>query len=105
MSNLLVNALGYTKKGGVFVTIQRAKKHGYLSLTIEDSGQGIPKEDLPYIFDRFYRGQAVSQSNTPGIGMGLSIVKEIVEMHNGRILVESKVNIGSSFNILLPIAE
>ena len=86
-------------------TVQKGKSCDCISIKVADSGRGIHNEDLPYIFDLFYRGQGVSRSNKPGIGMGLSIVKEIVEVHNGRILMSSEIDSGTTFNVLLPAAK
>ena len=72
---------------------------------IQDSGIGIGPEDLPHIFERFYRGQDVGSSNISGTGLGLAIVKEIVEIHGGKIQVESNLNQGSKFQLWLPLSE
>jgi len=74
-------------------------------LTISDPGMGIAKEDLPYIFDRFYRGSHLDRDKMMGTGLGLSIVNEIVALHNGRISVSSKPNQGSTFTVALPTAK
>ncbi|MEC2489841.1 sensor histidine kinase, partial [Bacillus cereus] len=73
-----------------------------ISITIEDEGEGIPPEDLPHIFDRFYRVDKARTRSTGGTGLGLSIVKEIVELHDGNITVTSEVDYGSCFIISLP---
>ncbi|MCS7248519.1 MAG: ATP-binding protein [Anaerolineales bacterium] len=100
LQNLLGNAIQYTPKGWVRITSRRDGE--WVCLEVQDSGIGIPEEDLPHIFERFYRGKLVRQSKVPGTGLGLAIVKEIVELHNGQIEVESEVGRGSVFRIYLP---
>ena len=67
-----------------------------------DTGIGIPAHELPLIFERFYRGSNV-EPNIPGTGLGLAIIKEIVELHGGKIVVESKEDEGSTFRMMLPV--
>ncbi|MFN3308930.1 MAG: ATP-binding protein, partial [Anaerolineales bacterium] len=101
IQNLIGNAIQYTQKG--WVKIKNWRNDQWVCLEIQDSGIGIAEEDLPHIFERFYRGRSVRQSKVHGTGLGLAIVKEIVELHNGKIEVESKVGIGSLFRLYLPI--
>lgn len=97
--NLIENAIKYNKKDG-WVLAKIEDKEDEVKITIEDGGIGIPEEDLPFIFNRFYR---VDKSrSTEGIGLGLSIVDWIVKIHRGRINVTSKVGIGSCFEVVLP---
>ena len=70
--------------------------------TCEDNGMGIDKVDFPYIFDRFYRGKRVGQSNVAGMGLGLAFVKEMVELHDGRVEIESQTGEGTTCFIWLP---
>ena len=101
VTNLLVNALNYTEQGEVFVrTLYR--NHTYQVLEVSDTGPGISDEDLPHLFQRFYRGSQHHQGGIPGTGLGLAIVKEIVEIHQGKIEVESVMGVGSTFRIWLP---
>ncbi|ADL41616.1 integral membrane sensor signal transduction histidine kinase [Caldicellulosiruptor obsidiansis OB47] len=97
--NLIENAIKYNKKGGWVKTKVEELEH-QIKITIEDSGIGIPEEDLPFIFNRFYRVDKAR--TTEGIGLGLSIVDWIVKIHKGRINVTSKIGIGSCFEIILP---
>jgi signal transduction histidine kinase len=100
ITNLVSNALNYTDNGFVEIA-SYCDEAGWLCLEVNDSGDGIEPEDLPYLFERFYRGQRHSQSNIPGTGLGLAIVKEIVERHGGQVEVESQVGRGSIFRARL----
>lgn len=99
--NLLQNALRYTDSGGDVVT-QLDQIGRYARLTITDSGIGIPPESLPKIFDRFYRVEKSRSRAAGGAGLGLSIVKAIVESHRGKIFASSAVGKGTKFVVLLP---
>ena len=103
--NLISNAIKYTPEGGS-VDVSLSKKSGWAYLKIADTGMGIPPEDLPYIFDRFYRvdkARARGQSGKGGAGLGLAIAKWIAQAHGGNIDVMSKVGEGTTFTIILPI--
>jgi signal transduction histidine kinase len=102
--NLVANAIQYTPQGGeVFLSMKKIA--GQARLIIRDTGPGIPAEDLPHIFDRFYRAEkSRTRSASGGFGLGLSIAKWIVEHHHGRIEVESKEGKGTSFVIWLGVA-
>lgn len=106
ITNLLDNALSYTAKGFVNVStnIHQNGSGTEVILCVSDSGMGIPVEDLPHIFERFYRGSQIDRDVLIGTGLGLGIVKEIVTSHNGRISVKSTINKGSSFTVTLPSA-
>jgi signal transduction histidine kinase len=103
--NLLSNALKYTARGGKvevgLIAYFNKRGNGVLEISIKDNGIGICKEDREKIFEPYYRGKNVSIEN--GVGLGLSVVKEFVELHGGKILVESEPKKGSTFSILLPI--
>lgn len=100
--NLVGNAIQYTPANGK-VTLSLAKVNGQAQLTIHDTGPGIPEEDLPHIFDRFYRAEkSRTRSKSSGFGLGLSIAYWIIEKHGGKIEVESKEGEGTTFSILLP---
>ena len=99
--NLLSNAQKYTPQGGrVEVMVKGA--NDVTEISIKDTGDGIPAEDLPHIFERFYRADKSRNRLTGGAGIGLTITKAIVEAHKGKILVQSKVNEGTEFIISLP---
>lgn len=106
ITNLLDNALNYTSQGHIMVTtaLRQAGGTAEIELRVSDSGMGIPPEDLPHIFERFYRGSQVDRDTLIGTGLGLGIVSEIVALHNGRIDVFSTPNQGSTFVIFLPTA-
>ena len=101
---LLDNAIKYTEgKQAINVTIK--KEDSTLNIFVNDGGVGINKEDLPHIFDRFYRAdRSRTKQRVGGYGLGLSIAKRIVNLHNGNIRVESEIGKGSTFIITLPKA-
>jgi heavy metal sensor kinase len=103
LSNLLSNAVKYTPKGGsVRVVVGPAREPGWTKLSVEDTGVGIPAENLPHIFDRFYRVRNAQTNSIQGLGLGLSFVAWIVEAHGGRIDVASNSGVGTRFTVLLP---
>ncbi len=103
LHNLLNNALVHTLKGGQ-ITIRTTYTKETLSLQVKDTGDGIPPESLPYVFNRFYRVDSSRNRNTGGTGLGLAIVKALVEAHGGTIGVtsEGKPGLGSSFTVDFP---
>jgi two-component system sensor histidine kinase BaeS len=101
VDNLLSNALRYTEPGG-HVRVQVAERDGEAILEVSDSGIGIAGEELPHIFERFWRGERSRARKTGGAGIGLAIVRELVRAHDGRIDVESKPGEGSRFRVSLP---
>lgn len=99
--NLIDNAIKFTPAGGKIVAIVE-EKDDQVQVAIQDSGPGIPAQDLPHIFDRFYRGKQALLKDTGGSGLGLAIVKEIVEAHDGSIEAESEEGKGTTIVITLP---
>ncbi|UOF92307.1 HAMP domain-containing histidine kinase [Fodinisporobacter ferrooxydans] len=99
---LLDNALKYTKVGG-HVTVSCEHIGATAKIVIKDNGIGIPKDDLPYIFDCFFRGDKARNRTSEGTGLGLSIARWVIENHGGKVRVESEVGIGTSFFINLPL--
>jgi signal transduction histidine kinase len=100
--NLVNNAIVYTPDGGA-VIMSLSKMDGSAIVEISDNGVGIPAEDLPLIFDRFYRVDKARSRNPGGSGLGLSIARWIAQAHGGNIFVESSVGDGSTFKVVLPI--
>jgi signal transduction histidine kinase len=98
LSNLLDNALRVTLSGGT-VTVSATRAHDLVEFTVRDTGPGIPAEQLPHLFDRFWQG---TRERRGSAGLGLTIVKGIVEAHGGRLTVESRVGEGTSFRIWIP---
>lgn len=96
--NLLDNARKYSSSGTI-TTVEMTKQHGEITISIRDGGKGIPNEDLPFIFERFYRVDKSRSRELGGTGLGLSIVKELVEAHNWDIQVSSDLGKGSTFTI------
>jgi signal transduction histidine kinase len=101
LSNLVSNALRHTPPGGT-VRIQAAAVAGGIRVEIQDSGEGIDAQDLPHIFERFYRGEKSRSRATGGAGLGLAISKGIVEAHGGHIGAESTPGQGTRFFFTLP---
>lgn len=104
ISNLLSNAINYTNPGGV-VQVWAESGNGEIVTHVGDSGQGIPKQSIPNLFNKFYRvSNGLTQNANPdGNGLGLYISKAIVDMHKGKIWVESEVGKGSRFSFSLPL--
>lgn len=104
MSNLFSNALKHTKPGGhITVTVSYCLLEGIMRLRVQDDGSGISPKDLPFIFDRYFRENGSRSSGTEGSGIGLAIVKEIIELHGGSIAAESEPGKGTTFTMQLPI--
>jgi PAS domain S-box-containing protein len=101
VTNLVTNAIRYSPKGEVHV--MTTHNGDWVCFKVRDTGIGIDPEDLPHLFERFFRGRNVRQSEMHGTGLGLAIVKEIVDFHGGTIEVRSKYNEGSTFEVWLPV--
>lgn len=100
--NLIENALRFTPEGGS-VTVKLIREDQSILTQVTDTGCGIPSEDLPYIFDRFYRVEKTLSARAGGAGLGLAIAKRILELHGSPIEATSTVNIGTTFTFHLPI--
>ena len=101
ITNLVSNSLRYTLDGAVHV--RTSFNDHQVCLWVEDTGMGIDPEDLPHLFERFYRGRRVRQTRIHGTGLGLAIVKEIIDLHEGQIYIQSKIDEGSTFCVKLPV--
>lgn len=99
--NLMENAVKYTQPGGR-IQVRLFKTGKDVNITVSDNGPGIPKDDLPHIFDRFYRVDKARSRETGGTGLGLSIVKQIVMLHGGNVTVKSEEGQGATFTVELP---
>jgi len=99
--NLVDNAIKYTHKGGC-VSVCAERQEGQVAVHVVDTGIGIMSQDVPRIFERFYRVDKARSRQSGGTGLGLSIVKHIVESHGGSVIVESEFNRGSTFTFTLP---
>ena len=102
--NLVNNAIKYNREGGS-VTILTTQTNTMTTIRIVDTGIGIPAQDLPHLFERFYRVDKARSRETGGTGLGLSIVDSIVRLHGGAVTVESEPGKGSTFTITLPNEE
>ena len=102
MVNLLSNAMRYTSEGGS-VVVRVARDRRNVLLSVSDTGMGIAKEDIPRVFSRFWRSDASREREAGGLGVGLSLTKEIVDRHNGTIAVDSEEGVGTTFTLHLPI--
>ena len=101
INNIISNSVKYIGKKPGALNIRINDEDAFIHLEIEDNGKGISQKELPYIFDRFYRADASRNSNQGGSGIGLSIVKKIIEMHGGKIWATSKVDTGTTMHIIL----
>jgi two-component system, OmpR family, sensor histidine kinase BaeS len=102
LSNILNNALKYTPAGKSVTLSVSTEKKGFVGFVIKDEGSGMAEDDIPHIFERFYRGDKSRDRKTGGVGIGLSIVKALMDAHNGIIKVKSKLNKGTSIILWFP---
>jgi PAS domain S-box-containing protein len=100
--NLLHNAIKYSPAGTTISVAMQADEARF-SIAVTDQGVGVPTDDLPHIFERFYRAANVNSAHTAGMGIGLYLVKEIVGLHGGSITVQSELGAGSTFTVSLPV--
>lgn len=103
VNHILENATQYTNDGG-YIRIDLFEEDSFILLAISDTGIGISQEELPYIFEKFYRGSNATPLKPDSSGLGLTIVKTVVDQHNGRIWVESQLESGTTVTIMLPSA-
>ncbi|TMD28760.1 MAG: PAS domain S-box protein [Chloroflexi bacterium] len=103
LSNLVNNAVKYSPDGGT-VTLASRVDGRFALISVTDTGIGIPQDEIGHVFERFRRVRSGAAQSIPGTGLGLTIVKQIVEMHGGKIWVESAVGHGSSFHFTIPLA-
>lgn len=102
--NLLANAVNYTPENGDII-LAVEENNGMVHISVKDTGIGVDEETIPRLFERFYRVDKARSRDTGGTGLGLAIVKHIVEVHDGKIMVESKLDEGSTFHVYLPIKQ
>lgn len=102
IANLLSNAVKYTPHGQVTLRTSFMPPLQQVCLEVEDTGIGIREDEIPHLFERFYRSEQVVQSSIPGTGLGLGIVSEIAELHGGSVAVHSQPGEGSLFQVCFP---
>lgn len=102
ISNLIENAIQYTESG--FIKVKLSRDSATIRICIEDTGIGIPQEDIPFLFERFYRVEKSRAREFGGTGLGLAIVKQLVELQGGTITVKSRIGKGTHFEVVFPIA-
>jgi Amt family ammonium transporter len=102
ISNLVRNAITFTDEGGE-VLVSVGSVTGHVQVSVKDNGIGIPASDIAYIFDRFFQVESHLTRRHTGMGLGLSVAKSMIELHGGRIWVESTEGKGSTFSFLLPL--
>ena len=99
LDNLLDNAIAYTEAGKVLITVTASDKA--VKIMVADTGTGIPAEDLPRIFERFYRVDRARSRESGGTGLGLALVRHVVERSGGTVVVASEEGVGSTFTVSL----
>jgi signal transduction histidine kinase len=102
VDNLLSNAIKFTPKGGE-VSVRLGSSNGVAAIEVTDTGTGIPEDEQEFLFDRLYRAPSAAASAVPGVGLGLTIVKAIVDAHHGRVTLESEPGVGATFRVELPV--
>jgi signal transduction histidine kinase len=103
MTNLVDNAIRYNTNGTRVIVAARPT-NGRIELSVSDNGPGIPTEDIPHLFERFWRAEKSRNRAMGGSGLGLAIVKQLVEAHHGQVQVESQTGSGTRFTVHLPLA-
>lgn len=104
LNNLLHNALTFTEKGGS-VMVSAEARIGYAQISVKDNGIGVPEAELDHIFERFYQVESHMTRHQGGMGLGLSVAKDLIELHGGQIVVDSQLDEGSTFTIIIPITQ
>jgi len=104
LRNLLENALTHTPPGGQ-VAVAARPADAWIEVSVQDTGSGIAPENLPYVFERFYRADKARTRATGGAGLGLAITRQLVEAHGGQIEVQSEIGQVTQFTFTLPAAE
>lgn len=104
LTNLLDNAINHSYSGSV-VTVELGVREGFAFIAVKDNGPGIPQEELENIWERFYKVDKSRFRRGTGSGLGLSIVRKIVEVHGGKVTVDSELGKGSIFTVFLPLSE
>ena len=102
VDNLLSNAIKFTPKGGE-VSVRLGSSNGAAAIEVTDTGTGIPEDEQEFLFDRLYRAPSAAASAVPGVGLGLTIVKAIVDAHHGQVTLESEPGVGATFRVELPV--
>jgi two-component system heavy metal sensor histidine kinase CusS len=102
VANLVENAVSHTPAGGN-ITLAAHAKNGLVCIDISDTGEGIPPQHLPHVFDRFYRADSARSSRGGHMGLGLAIVHAIVELHGGSIDISSELSRGTRVSVALPV--
>jgi two-component system, OmpR family, sensor kinase len=103
LQNLIDNAVQYTPDGGAVGVAVSTETGAGVKFAVTDTGKGISKQDLPYIYDRFYRSASVREKSSSGLGLGLAISKKMIELHGATLDVRSVENEGTMFSFVLPL--
>jgi signal transduction histidine kinase len=104
LQNLLVNVASHGRSGN-WARVSAARVGSEVAFTIEDKGNGVPPEEVAHVFDPFYRGRRAEQSGGAGLGLGLSLVKRVVEAHAGKIQLRSRRDLGTTIVFTIPILD
>jgi two-component system sensor histidine kinase ResE len=103
LRNLLANALRHTREGSV--TVRVTVGPGVAEVRVDDTGEGIPEQDLGHVFDRFYRADSARATDTGGAGLGLAIARRIISDHGGDVFAENRAGGGASVGFRIPLAK
>lgn len=104
-ANLLANSVKFMNKDSKEIILSASVQEEFVEIAISDNGQGIEEQDLPFVFDRFFRAEASRSSERGGSGIGLAIVKQIIKAHHGTMGIDSKINQGTTIHFTLPVAD